>query len=324
MTTPVLTPNETVTGTEAQREEILTRLTRFRRQPEQALKLSETHPALSFRTLDAVVRTLDDRAVFDLGVELARERFAALGLASLLPMDRVFVGVVSTVPAHGGFNYPLHPYPPGYRYVQAAAVITRYGDLHGTTTPAPGLTALDLVRAYAHDCLHYGTFRSYRLGTTGTHRSQHGINFRREDGRTYSARDATGSASTRNLGVIMEGAIDREATAPARATAAAAKVACPPGGIDLYAFRDCTGNGIPAPEDKNPWLASMNGYARSVTTPYAGFLAEIAGPDEHELHDLIIRATLDGDLEPLQRWLEGRYGPGEFTALFRSSAYAPA
>jgi len=68
----------------------------------------------------------------------------------------------------------------------------------------------------------------------------------------------------------------------------------------------------------------MNGYTASVTAPYATFLTEIGGPDCDELHELLIRATLDGNLSPLQSWLEDRYGPGEFTALFRSDAYSRA
>lgn len=143
---------------------------------------------------------------------------ASLGLSELLPHERVFVGVTSTQPAWGGFHCP-NPVPgglpSGYRYVQAAAVITRYGDLHGEVPSAPGVAGLDLIR---------------------------------------------------NLCIIMEGAFDREAAAVVR----------------------------------------------------------IGGPESGELHDLLIRATLDGNLSPLQSWLEDRYGPGEFTALFRSDAYSRA
>ncbi|HET9257836.1 MAG TPA: hypothetical protein VFO16_21910 [Pseudonocardiaceae bacterium] len=198
----VLTPNEKLTGTPQQKREIYERLARFRQQPDRTLTLSETHPMLAFRTLDKVLPSFDDHEVFALGVRLAWERLAELGLSELLPHERVFVGVASTRPAWGGFHC-LNPapegLPPGYRYVQAAAVITRYGDLHGNVASAPGVAGLDLIRSYTHDCFHRGTFRSYRLGTTGIHRNQHGINFRRENGSSYSARDPQGSASTRNL-----------------------------------------------------------------------------------------------------------------------------
>lgn len=71
-------------------------------------------------------------------------------------------------------------------------------------------------------------------------------------------------------------------------------------------------------------LAELGPSEMLPQAPYAAFLTEIGGPDSDELHDLIIRATLDGSLSPLQRWLEDRYGPGEFAALFRSVAYSKA
>ena len=105
------------------------------------------------------------------GVRLARDRFAALGATELLPFERVFVAVASTTEGWGGFHHRLVPYrapddiqTPGYRYVQAAAAISRYGDLADNAPNARGVTELDLLRAYVHDCHHYLTFRSYWLG----------------------------------------------------------------------------------------------------------------------------------------------------------------
>jgi hypothetical protein len=326
----VLTPNEKLTGTTAQKREILNRLTRFRTDPERSLRLAEKYPHLTFTTMDEAVAGLSetDAEVFTVGLELARDRFAEFGEGEMIPHERVFVAVGATVPVRGGFHHRLLPerqmddtQSPGYRYVQAAAVISRYGDLFDDEPSAPGLTGLDLVRAYVHDCHHYLTFRSYRLGATGIHRNQHGINFRRESGSTYSARDPEGSPTTRNLGVVMEGAFDREATAVARLVAARCGIECPPDGIDFYTFRNATGDSLTALND-DPWLRSMNGYTRAVTKPYTAFLLEVGGPDADELHTMILSATLSGELGKLQGWLDERYGPGEFTALFRSGAYA--
>ena len=249
---------------------------------------------------------------------------------TLLPLERVFVAVAATAAEHGGFHHRLLPHrapddiqAPGYRYVQAAAVISRYGDLHATppTPCTPGIVGLDLLHAYVHDTFHYLTYRAFRLGANGIHRNQHGINFRRESGQTYSARDPQGSASTRNLGIVMEGAFDREAAAIAGFAAQAVGFAAVAGGIDVAAFQDAIGAHTPR-VDNGPYLASMNGYTALVTEPYATFLADIGGPETTELHTLIVRATLDGDLVRLQAWLDQRYGPGEFAALFRSGAYA--
>ncbi|MEZ0115141.1 hypothetical protein ABH920_009176 [Catenulispora sp. EB89] len=325
----VLTPNEKLTGTTAQKQEILERLTRFRTDPSRTLKLAGRYPHLRFVTLPELLPNLADRDVFTQGVQLARDRFAALGASELLPFERVFVAVASATATWGGFHHRLLPYrapddsqTPGYRYVQAAAVISRYGDLTSESSSTPGVAGLDLLRAYVHDCHHYLTFRSYWLGASGIHRHRHGINYRRESGQTYSARDPEGSASTRNLGIVMEGAFDREATAVVRETARTARIECPADGPDRLAFLDATGNGPSAPETGDSWLTAMNGYSRLVTVPYAAFLAEIGGPAADELHGRIVRATLTGDLAPLERWLDKRYGPGEFVALFRSENYA--
>lgn len=328
----VLTPNEELTGTKAQKKEILDRLARFRADPRRTLKLAERYPHLTFTTMDEVVEVVTalseaDSKVLAAGLELARDRLTELGYG-LLPMERVFIAIAATTAQHGGFHHQLlaqrapdDTQLPGYRYVQSAAVISLYGDLFGDAATEPGVTALDLVRGYLHDCFHYLTFRRYRLTTTGIHRSQHGINFRRESGSTYSARDPKGSSATRNLGIIMEGAFDQEATTIAREAALKAGVSCPAEGIDRYAYLDATGTGVRAEGDE-PLVKAMNGYRRGVAAPYSGFLAEIGGSEATELHSLIIVASLDGDLGRLQSWLDQRYGPGEFTALFRAGAYA--
>jgi hypothetical protein len=100
------------------------------------------------------------------------------------------------------------------------AAVTVFGDLTGRRPASPQAAALDLVRAYAHDCLHYATFRRYRLTDRGEiARVQYGINFRQPDGRTYSAPDVPRDGPTRNLGIVMEGATDAEATGIARQAA---------------------------------------------------------------------------------------------------------
>lgn len=332
----MLTPNEKLTGTTEQKREILDRLTRYRTDLRRTLRLAEKYPHLTFTAMDEVVADLfgADAEVFAAGLESARDRFAALGQSELLPQERVIMAVASTAGGFGGFHDRLLPYrapddtqAPGYRYVQAAAVISRYGDRTGLTSPAPGMVGVDLLHAYVHDCCHYLTFRSYRLGAGdggyGIHRSQHGINFRRPSGSTYSSRDPQGSATTRNLGVIMEGAFDVDATTVVREAVAKVGVACPDDGIDRHAFLDAIGELLTAPATA-PWLESMNGYVRGINAPYGVFLSEVGGPDSRELHEVIMTATLSGNLVTLQGWLDERYGQGEFTALFRSSTYTRA
>ena len=89
-----------------------------------------------------------------------------------------------TARSYGGFHHPAQ----GYRHVQMDAAVTVYGDLAGRVPVCPQSAALDLVRSYAHDCLHFATFRRYRLTDRGEiARVQYGINLRHLDGCTYSA-----------------------------------------------------------------------------------------------------------------------------------------
>ena len=72
----MLTPNEKLTGTTAQKREVLERLTRFRTDPARTLRLADRYPHLRFVTLPELLPNLPDREVFAQGLRLARERFA--------------------------------------------------------------------------------------------------------------------------------------------------------------------------------------------------------------------------------------------------------
>ncbi len=290
--------------------------------------LDQAHPHITFSLLHWVLDTWSDesaREVFRQGAALLAERYRELGLSRLLPIDRVWVGVRSTrSDAFGGFHHPNQ----GYRHVQLASVITRYGRLNDPRLASPELVALDLLRSYAHDCLHWGSFREYRLQGAQVIRSRYGINWRDLEGRSYSARDRADAASTRNLGIVMEGATDREARMIAAAVAdhlGLAERIAPP---DRLAFRDTTGWLEPSDFDHaEPGITSrfhlaMAGYEHGVGARYQRFLAELGGPDSKALHELILAAMICGDLRPLTNWLDQRHGPGAFRRTFRSPAYA--
>lgn len=229
-----LAPNETVVGTRA-----FEALAVLRTDP---TPLTSAHPDHIFRTATDRLEQWQaaglDTAVFHTGFYTARNRYAELGLSQMLPLDRVRVGAESTHPgAFGGFHHPDQ----GYRRLQMIAVITMYGPLGRDTPQLPDLALLDLLRAYAHDCLHYGSRRRYVDIGNRLVRTQYGINFRRASGRTYSAADPKGTSHTRNLGVVMEGACDREARRVARGAAGRAGLGEPEDWAGRLAFRDVTG-----------------------------------------------------------------------------------
>jgi hypothetical protein len=273
----------------------------------------------------------DAQEVFYTGATILADRYEKMGLHRLLPTDRVWVGVRSTrAGVVGGFHHRNQ----GYRHWQMGAVITRYGRLDRAAT-TPELVALDLLRAYAHDCLHYGSYREYRLYRSEAIRTRYGINIRTEDGHTYSAPDPAGAVSTRNLGVVMEGATDSEAMAIT--WQAAQRIGVPePEGADGIAFRDITGRltdddlaRLPAQQapaeqrtgGRQDFLAAMGSYARGVNNPYRGFLADIGGSEADDLHEVIVSTMISGRLAPLSAWLDQRHGPGAFAGIFRAASY---
>jgi hypothetical protein len=287
--------------------------------------LTQEHPDHVFVTAPLALRQWreggTDIAPFYAGLTALRPRYAALGLTDLLPLDRVLVGVTSTRQgARGGFHHPNQ----GYRHLQMRALVTMYGDMD--TPRGSSLAVLDLLRAYAHDCLHYGSYRSYQMRDGRPMRTQYGINFRRADGRSYSAPDGYDATGTRNLGVVMEGACDREARSITRQIATAHGITAD-GGIDDYALRDVTGrlDVVDLPPGLSPeesaYLTSMGKYQAGVNTKYTAFLEEIAGAEAEDLHTTILASVISGSMVRLCAWLDKRHGPGSFAALFMAPRY---
>ncbi|WP_193317790.1 MULTISPECIES: hypothetical protein [Streptomyces] len=252
------------------------------------------HPAHAFRPLPAMLARWAadgiDTTPFHAGVENAQRRYAGYGLAEMLPFDRVLVGSASTrVGAFGGFHHPDQ----GYRHLQMVSLITMYGPMERRNPQHPALAVLDLLRAYAHDCLHYGSRRRY-VEVAGTPvRTQYGINYRRTNGQSYSAADRSGSHHTRNLGVVMEGACDTEARSLTRETAERFGVTAPAEALDALAFRDMTGT-LTAEDaaghaemvaeggERARYAAALCRYERGVHRRYARLLAEFAPGEEAE------------------------------------------
>lgn len=284
-------PGEHLDGTTAECAHLHLLLACFRASPP-PMRL----PEVTGRPLPEVLATgIVDPDVFHTGYAIMATRYEQLGIQAQLPLERVWVGTCSaavpgTARSYGGFHHPAQ----GYRHIQMDAAVTVAGDLTGLTPVSPQIAALDLVRAYAHDCLHYATFRRYRLTGRGEIvRVQYGINFRQPDGRTYSASGTPGDGPTRNLGIVMEGATDAEATAMARQAALL---------LD------------------HPYARSLGRFGRTVTLRYRALLSELDGSPA-DAHRQIVAAMISGDLAPLEAWLDARHGTGSFVRMFRASSY---
>jgi hypothetical protein len=323
-----LLPAEHLDGTDAEQRQLRSLLTRLRTGPQPAPLPHVTCQALP----DVLASGLADRSLFNTGYKILSQRYAALGMPVLLPLSRVQVGVSSSAPpghpaSFGGFHHPGQ----GYRHLQMTATITTYGQLTGTASATQQAVALDLVRSYAHDCLHYGTCHRYRLTPDGQiARVQYGINFRSLDGSTYSALDPPDAIATRNLGIVMEGATDTEATAIARQAAAVAGITgmAGPAAVARYAFEDTTGTlTATAIEDArataHPYLRALAGFNCAVTGRYRALVGQLAD-DPGELHLHFTVAMISGDLTRLERWLDARHGPGCFASTFMAPGWNSA
>ncbi|MFF0224544.1 hypothetical protein [Streptomyces sp. NPDC004629] len=297
-----------------------------------ASPLSDRHSEHMFRPLSEMLSRWAadgiDTTLFHAGVERAKRRYAGYGLAKMLPLDRVLVGCDSSrTGAFGGFHHPDQ----GYRHLQMVAVITMYGPMERPNPERPALALLDLLRAYAHDCLHYGSRRRYVEVAGVPVRTQYGINYRRTTGQSYSAADQRGTPHTRNLGIVMEGACDKEARSITRETADRFGVTEPSDVLGALAFRDVTGRltkedaarvvDVPESEEQTRYAAALSGYERGVNRRYSHFLEEFAPGEESKCHTRLLAAIVSGDVTALGTWLDERHGPGTFAGLFRTSGY---
>lgn len=269
-----------------------------------------------------------DTTPFHAGIENVKRRYAQYGLVRTLPFDRVLVGCESSrAGAFGGFHHPDQ----GYRHLQMVALITMYGPLERRNPERPALALLDLLRAYAHDCLHYGSRRRYVEVAGMPVRTQYGINYRRTGGQSYSAADRCGTRHTRNIGIVMEGACDKEARAITRQTAERFGVTEPSDVLGTLAFRDVTGAlteadtrravEFPQGQEQTLYAAALSGYERGVNRRYAQFLEEFAPGEGSACHTRLLAAIISGDVRELGAWLDERHGPGTFTGLFRTPGY---
>ncbi|MEU9468518.1 hypothetical protein AB0D78_18015 [Streptomyces avermitilis] len=297
-----------------------------------ASPLTGKHPTHVFRPLSEMLSRWAadgiDTTPFHVGVENATRRYAGYGLAKILPLDRVLVGCDSSrTGAFGGFHHPDQ----GYRHFQMMAVITMYGPMERRNPERPTLALLDLLRAYAHDCLHYGSRRRYVEVAGVPVRTQYGINYRRTCGQSYSAADQRGSRHTRNIGIVMEGACDKEARSTTRQTAQRFGVTEPSDVFGSLAFRDVTGTltegdadraaGLSGSDEQTRYTAALTGYENGINRRYARFLEEFAPGEESECHTRLLGAIISGDVTALGSWLDERHGPGTFAGLFRTPGY---
>ena len=309
--------------------------------------VKDLHPLLSLVTLETLAydpcyAPLASQSLLAGAFTYLAQRLSDYEVYSPLDPARVWVGISTPLDAgfFGGFYHPGQ----GYRYLQQIAVVSLSGSLSCHSVNRT-LRTLELLRAYAHDTLHHHTYRLFLPAPVGEkvdrsfYRFQYGINFRRWNGQSYSAKDAIPSRTTRNLGNIMEAATDR--FAHEFVLAFAEKIGYQPSScpIEDYIYRDCTGQltwediarlraiekgliYLDAPPAFQAYLRNMRLFVQYVTMRYRAFLAEWEPEQQSELHVLILKSMLSGKMKALCRYLdEVQEAERSFPRLFKTPEY---
>ena len=204
---------------------------------------------------------------------------------------------------------------------------------------------LELIRAYTHDTLHYNSYRLFlplsgnRSPEQSFYRFQYGINFRKWNGESYSARDPIRSVTTRNLGTLMEAATDRFAQEFVLSLAEKIDYKASANPMEDYIYRDCIGQlastdvlrlrqieqgaaFIDTPPVFQAYLKHLRIFLQYVTMRYRNFLAELDPKEQYGLHELILEGMLSGRLRRLCECLDRICGEKlSFSRLFKTPHY---
>lgn len=334
---------ERIVATEAVKRQIEAELNVYRMHPDQYVR--EQHPYLSFVTLEALTHDLRyavllSQPLFQEACSLLTQKLSIYGSACLLDPASVWVGIRAQPGSKffGGFYHEGQ----GYRYFQQVAIMSLSGALSCCPVDRT-LATLELIRAYVHDTLHHNSYRLFFPlpygGSPGQsfYRFQYGINFRRWNGKSYSAKDPIRSATTRNLGNIMEAATDRFAHEFVSSIADQIGYTAPSNPTENWVYRDCTGQLTPtdmlhlreiergtatidAPPVFQTYLKNLRLFVQYVTMRYRCFLVEFDPREKYKLHELLLEGMLSGKLRSLSKRLDAICGEKQsFSRLFKTS-----
>jgi hypothetical protein len=238
-------------------------------------------PFVSFRD------RAEESSLFRVGLEAAADHLTQIGVEAI-PPDRY---VLYDPEGNDGLGFHSR-FATGFRYLDLVghAVLMRPPAL------SPELCAADAIRSYIHDSLHNATFRSFRIGSSGeVYREQYGVNFRREDGISYSAPTLSGTRGI-NLNLLMDGVVTLK-TAEAFTEGMLARFLVPrkPADEAMAADITCRRDGLPK---DNPAAA----FHELVVVPTRRFLAD-HGIEETGV-DLIFEAMRSGRTREFVRRIE--------------------
>lgn len=288
--------------------------------------LKEQFPDTHFVTLREILDkpNFPGNELFDLdvlrhGINVIEDRVGTYGDFHLPDFDRVLIGVDADNQAfYGGFHQmSLTGVPPGYRYIQDINVLSAAGK--NSNQISPSMRSFEFIRAFAHDAIHYNSYRSFRPLEEGTdsnfglsfYRFQYGLNFRRSNRISYSRPEDQTQDDARNLGTIMEGVGDRFGQEVAAQVADDLDIK-PTTTEESIIFMEATGQlndvhiaelenkilQIAMPEEKQRYFKNMINFYQSITHCYKTTLSRF---DPHDLffQEEAIRGILTGKFRRL-------------------------
>jgi hypothetical protein len=223
----------------------------------------------------------------------------------------------------GGF---YSPYSLGYQYWYHGAFAVTLNK----RIASKELRTLEFIRDFLHDCFHFSTFVSFRrvIRTPAkspaaakhcvpeVYREQYGINFRNEEGLSYSSTTLTAySPETINLNLLMDGVIVLTVAELMKETS---------GNV---------ANGATALEEEirkeiflEPFdiamLSRAHGFHNAVTDPSRLFVNHWGGAS---FVTLVLQAMMNGDLQPLKNFFKEKVGmPNAWEKKFRRPGFSIA
>lgn len=218
--------------------------------------------------------------------------------------ERYYTALPPEVGAVGGFHDHRSL---GYQYWYHASFVVMLGGMMSKE-----LRTIELLRDFIHDCLHHSTFRSFKRAVRiparspdeakhrvpEVYREQYGINFRNQEGLSYSSPELTArSPETINLNLLMDGVV-------VLVTAAALKTE-----VGDIACKDALETEIKKEIFLEPFKATMlqraHGFHNAVTAPSKMFVEHWGGED---FVALVLQAMRNGELTALKHFFEERTG----------------
>ncbi len=221
----------------------------------------------------------------------------------------------------GGF---YSPHSLGYQYWYHGAFVIMLSN----KVASRKLRTLEFARDFLHDCFHFSTFVSFRrvLRTPAkspadakhcvpeVYREQYGINFRNEEGLSYSAKTLTAySPETINLNLLMDGVIVLTVAELMRQTSG-----------DVAKNMNALEEEIRKEIFLEPFDIAMfpraHGFHNAVTDPSRIFVEHWGGMN---LVTLVLQAMMNGNLQPLKDFFEKKVGTSNaWEKKFRRSGFS--